>query len=44
MQTTAKLSILVLLIIGLSACGRTGDLEPIKITKTPSNTSITGLK
>jgi len=30
MNTTIKLAALILVIIGLSSCGKTGELEPIK--------------
>jgi predicted small lipoprotein YifL len=33
MNTTIKLATLVLVIIGLSACGRMGELEPVKAEK-----------
>lgn len=39
MNTTLKLAALILVIIGLSSCGKMGELEPIKAETVSMNIS-----
>ena len=39
MNTTLKLAALILVIIGLSSCGKMGELEPIKAEMASMNIS-----
>lgn len=40
MNTTLKLAALILVIIGLSSCGKMGELEPVKSEAVAINISI----
>ncbi len=40
MNTIIKLTTLALIIVGLSACGKTGDLEPVRSTNLVLDTAV----
>ena len=41
MNTTLKLAALILVVIGLSSCGRMGELEPVKAEAVATKISTT---
>ena len=41
MNTTLKLAALILVIIGLSSCGKMGELQPVKAEAVAINTNTT---